>query len=791
MNNKFRLIVTIIVLSIFLLMSVGYATYNIRTSIGGKVGFNANGEVAITNVVLSDYSNLSNPENPTYTKDSISFDLVFNVDNNSALAYDYYAEYDVTITNDSFYDYEFASSVFTPSIDTSTNENMNVDYVLDGIELGEIIPALDSKSFKVRIIMYPLTAGEHNVTGDTNVVLEEEKTEPTGSLLASIPKNSTIDLRGSTVRDKVTVTVINSYSESKSFSFSISNSNFKLVNSSGTALGSFNIDANTTNTYDVYIERKNGVTFATNQQSINLVFANGSSNTSLGSIKILVDKDETLLDDEPPVISNVNATFVAENGKVNLTWDATDISSISYFIIEAYNSSDTLVETYQTSNGNTSYTATGLSNGTYYFRVYGVDSKNNNGKNVATSCETTSGYCSRSTSATYTWVFTVSYTLGTNISRTSGPTEIAIGETLSAIFSVSGNRNFNNITVTMDGRTLKQNSEYTWSTSGSTGTLSIPNASGNITVNITSSGAGCLVEGTKIKLANGKNKKIEDINYTDLLSVWSYESGKLTYEYPIWIEKSEESDSYEKTTFSDGTVLKTAGLHQVFSLDENKFVNIYDENGYIKVGTKVAKEVNGKIVPVYVTKVETIYKTIKYYYVASSIYYNIISENIITTSDQIVPGVTLSNMYGFDNNIKWLPIRKEIINKPGALFKYEDLKVMPYYLYLGSRGNETKLFVNMGYATTEGLIDYLLNTQLDPKRAVSVNTNKEGNRLWMVTTNVDKILNYKDYLHEEGSYYTLPKVLGVKKWYCTFDNKYYYPNDKVKVDYPMHFIAIK
>ena len=58
MNNKFRLIVTILVLSIFLLMSVGYATYNIKTKIAGEVSLGANGEVAITNVILSDYSNL-------------------------------------------------------------------------------------------------------------------------------------------------------------------------------------------------------------------------------------------------------------------------------------------------------------------------------------------------------------------------------------------------------------------------------------------------------------------------------------------------------------------------------------------------------------------------------------------------------------------------------------------------------------------------------------------------------------------------------------------------------------
>lgn len=788
MKNKSRLIITIITISIFLFTTVGYAVYGAKVRTQGSVYFGKNGEIAITNVSLTSNHNLQNPEDPTFTKDSINFNLNFTVPSNSALDDEYSATYNITISNTSFYDYSFASAVFNPSIETTNNQNMDVSYELSGIEVGEIIPELSTKTFAITIYMYPKTTGDYNVSGGTNVNVNEEDEEPTGNLLGSIPSNSSVNLRGNTVRDKVVLTVINTYDTNQSFNLSINNSNFKLVNASGNNLGTLTVGANSTQTYDVYIERKSGVTFATNQQNVNLTFITANGNHSLGSVKVLVDKDETLLDSEPPIISNVNATFVAQNGRVNLTWDATDINNITDYIIDTCDSNDNC-SSQNTGSSNTSFTVTGLSNGTYYFKVYGIDSKGNNGKNKATDCSTSSGYCSRSTSSTYTWVFTVTYSLGTNISKSSGPDTIAIGETLTAVFTVSGNRNFNNISATMGGNALTRNRGYTWSTNNSTGTMTIPNVNGNITINITATSGGCLVEGTKIKLANGKTKNIESINYTDLLAVWSYDTGKLTYEYPIWIEKSKESDSYQKTTFSDGTVLKTVELHQVFSLNENKFVNIYDENGYIKVGTKVAKEVDGKIVPVIVTKVETVFEKVKYYYVASSIYYNIISDNIITTSDQIVPGVTLSNMYGFDKNIKWPSIRKDIISRKGALFEYNDLKVMPYYLYLGSRGNETKLFVNMGYATTESLIDYLLNTQLDPKRAVKVNTNKKGNRLWMVTTDYDNIFDKEKHLYEEGSYYTLPKIIGVNKWFSTFERKYYYPGERIKVDYPMHFIA--
>ena len=788
-SNKYRLIISLITLFIFLFTTIGFATYNKNLTASGSVYFKKNGEIAITSVHLTDNSNLQNPTDPTFTKDSISFDLTFDVASASNLDDDYYAEYTITLSNASFYNYEFASSIFTPSVETNNNQNMNISYDLSGITLGEIIPPLTTKTFTLRISMYPQSPGTYNVTGESGVDTEQQPPEQTGSLLASIPNNSSVNVRGSTVRDKVVMTVINSYDTAKNFTLSINNSNFKLVDSGGNDLGNMTILANTTQTYDVYIERKSGVKFAVDQVVVNLSFNNGTTNSHLGNVTVLVDKDQTLLDDKPPLISNVNATFVAQNGIVNLAWNATDVSGIDHFVIEAVNSDNgNVVQTYTTTNSSTNYQTTGLTNGTYYFRIYGIDTKNISGSSYVSSCDTTEGYCSRSTAATYTWTFDVTYNL-TNLSVASNVSRTAtIGEQYTGRIQANNNYSLpNSITITMNGQRLT--SGYTYSNNN--GNITINNVTGPITIEASGTGGGgiCLVEGTKIRLADGKEKNIENIDYTDLLKVWSYETGKITYEYPIWIEKSNESAEYQKTTFSDGTILKTVGLHQVFSLDENKFVNIIEDGNFIKVGTSVAKIVNDRIVPVKVTKVETIYEKVKYYYVASSIYYNVISDNILTTSDQITKGVTLSNMYGFDKNIKWPNSRKDIISKPGALYEYEDLSVMPYYLYLGSRGNETKLFVNSGYATTEGLVEYLLRTQLNPYKVVSPNTNKNGKRMWMVTTSEDIVMNKKDFLYEEGSYYTLPNIIGVKKWYSTFENKYYKPFDKVKVDFPMHFIA--
>ena len=779
MKNKLRLIVTIITLSIFLFMTIGFAIYGEDFNIQGRVTFAGNGEVTIVSVDLVNSSNIDNPSNPEFTSDSINFNLNFTVESNSNLDDEYLAEYDITISNASFYDYAFLSTVFNPSIETTNNENLDLAYEVTGIEVGEIIPKLSSKTFRLSIYMYPKATGDYNVSGDSNVNLEGENEEPSGSIMASIPKNITLDLTNPTLREKVTVTIINTYESNQQFSFSLSNSNFKVVNSSGGNLGSITMNANSTQSYDIYIERKN-VSFATNSQNTNLFFNSSDGTSSLGNIKILVTKDETLVDDQAPIISNVSATFVADNGKVNLNWAATDVSGIDHFIIEAIDSNDN-VTTYTTNTNDTNYQVTGLSNGTYYFKVYGVDTKGFSGKTQATECTTSEGKCSRSTSATYTWVFTVTYNL-TNIT-TNSSTEAIIGTTYTGIITAARNYSLRDtITVQMNGQTLTQGTGYSYSSSS--GNIQVYNVSGNITITATGRSNVCLIEGTKILLANGKYKNIENITYNDLLSVWSYDSGSLTYEYPIWIEKESKTNGYQMTTFSDGSVLKTLNYHGIFSVTHNEFISVDDYDKF-KVGTKVYKVENGKLKEVTIKKIETIYEEVNYYHVVSTRYYNIIADDFITTDGTVI----LSNLYGFDKNITWPKVRNRVISDKNNLYSYDELKdVLPYYMFIGLRAEEGKYLNNYGLDLNTFKY-YLKNNQTNENMLLKVKTNKNNKRLWMVTTNYDKVLDYNKYLYEEGSYYELPRIIGVNKWYSTSENKYYKPGDRVLVNHGMHFIS--
>lgn len=310
------------------------------------------------------------------------------------------------------------------------------------------------------------------------------------------------------------------------------------------------------------------------------------------------------------------------------------------------------------------------------------------------------------------------------------------------------------------------------------------------TIKITNSpeddGNSCLVEGTKIKTIDGY-KNIEDINYDDLLATWSYDLGKIVYEYPIWIEKESSSNSYQETTFSDGTVLKTVGFHGIYSYDLNRFVSVDDKENF-KVGTHVAKIENGKLKKVTVTKIEHKNEKTNYYHIESTRYYNVIANDLLTTDGY----VELTNLYDFNSNITWNG-NDEVLQDKNNLYSYSDLKqVVPYYLYKGLRIEEAKYLVNNGVITKESLIDILNNTMLNDSRTKKPITKGE-NRYWMVTLDTDNIntTNKEKYLKKEGSTYTLPKDDNVKYWYNSSDNKYYKPGSKVKVYHGMHFTKIE
>ncbi len=780
-------ILSLIVVITLLFMSVGFALYQQDLGLNGDLTLKKQGKLEIVSatIVESECSNLADYSNPTIDGLNLSFKL-------SGSSKIFEATYLIEINNSTFSDYVITQFPFNASVVTS--DSVNVTTVITEVSTGqvlnpgEIISANESKMYKAKFTVEtnePNT--EVNITGNATA-----SNNNTGSIIASITPTSG-NLQGTNTIACFTVNVANTYTYDRNFTLNSSNENILLVDNLGNSLSSYQIEANSTKEYEMCTKTSDDSSFLSDETTTIITLKSaGITDVNVGTLSLNVDIDEIATDKVVPTVGNVAISIPednASNGNAVITWDRIDSggSSIKNYYIILYNTDNDTSSTYETSSSLTSFTLSNLSEGNYYAKVYGEDEAGNIGSGYCDSATTDNGYCSISNTTKLKWEFTITFSLSNlkhdNSTSTSDTANIYQSYTTTLALNTSSSWYSlpSSVTITMGSNTLTSGTDYTYSSSS--GKITINKITDDVTITA-SANYSCLVKGTKITLANGSVKNIEDITYNDLLLVWNYETGSYTYEYPIWIEKKNNASSYTKVTFSDGSVLKMVGKHGLFSKDVNKFVSIGDNDNF-KKGTKVAKiNEDNKITYVEVINIEKIYEDVEYYHVVSTRYYNIVANNILTTDGTVI----LSNLYEFGNNINWVYRNYSKLD----LYDYSLFSdIMPYYMFKGLRVEEGKVLENLIDLNTFRY--YLISNQLNDSMLNKPSVNDSGNRVWMVTTSDDKVNNYTDYLYEEGSYYTLKEPInnnGFKYWYNTSNMKYYYPGDSVKVYFGMHFIAI-
>lgn len=671
-----------------------------------------NGTVQITGVSYVSGTNVEGTPNPSVDNDgNVDFDLTFlgGQDNTTTLQ----AIYRITVSNTSHSDYIFTPPTSNMKLRISANEVRDISYELSGIAAGDTIPALSSVSFNI-ILNADYVSGEHSAEGGIEV---EAVNQTLPSLIGSIYGSNTGDLSGSNTLTSFQIEVESTFEESKTFTINSLSSDFEIVDSSGNTLGSQTIAAGATNTYTFYMKKTNGAVFASETTTAGITINYDSTYTNVGEVKITVDRDQSYVDNQAPTISGVaitkNKTTV---GEATLTWSGTDnVGVASYGIYKCANSScGNMIPVGGTTN---SYTFTGMIDGTYYFVVVGFDDEGNTATQTQIDgANQNPGPASSSPETELRWSYNVTSRITDgSISHTYGTSINAGGTYQGVITPNSGQWGTtyslpNTITVKMDGQTLSA-SQYEYLSSGTNrGRVTIDNVSGDIEITATME-SSCLVEGTIVALADGTTKPIEEITYKDKLKVWDYGTGSIGSEYPAWIEKARTTMFYQLTKLSDGTELKTFGWHGVFDVDSNEFISVDDPSRFYP-GTNIYKIENNQLVPVTVVSIEVVEEEVNVYHVVSSQYYNIIANNVLTTDGTVM----LSNLYGFDENIKWPELRNHIISDPDNLYTYADFEDigMPERMFNELRVAEAK-YLSVKYGITlEQFKQYLLANQLNP-----------------------------------------------------------------------------
>lgn len=786
-KNKSFSIVSILFIAALAFMTVGFAAYNAMVNINGTATLKPDGKIYIKSVeVKSKTTTATVDPAPVFTDTGITdFNLSFSTDNNINTQYS--ATFEVVIANESSYDflYNYPEYVFTVIKGETIYTNL-IEANITGISNGESIASQTEKTIEVTLTFTNPdleTTGVYEVNGGFTPNLREDTV---GTLIGEVDETHIGDLTGTNVRAAFTVNVISTYSEAKNFTITLSDTDkYVIVDENGNQNHQYTISANNPGEdFTFYLRKATGeFVFSSEIENVKIyVVPNGESGSYAGRAKVRVDTNGER-DTVAPYISNVTVDYTSSNYGLTVSWQATDNKGDSalenYTIIPYKKISESNYEkqtAVTTSNKN--YTFTNLTDGTYYFTVYGRDTSGN----VATAREiaeagTGQGHACRSADFNAQWEFTVTYRLsGTtqafNIQNNSTDTAYRF-TTYTSTLSVSNGYEAQITSVTMGG----SNKAYTYN--NNTINITAP-ITGNIEISANASSSGgttpCLVEGTKILLANGKYKNIEDIQYTDLLAVYDHINGGINYVYPIWMEKKGTGSSYIKVTFDDGTTLNVYGFHCLFDVDKKEYVDV-SRGSQFNAGSRIYKVENGELKIVTATKIERIEEEVNYYDVVSTTYYNVIANGLITT-DIITQNTNI--LYMFDENA--------IFKRYDEVCSWEQLKAedfnMPKYLFNGFNFPNTS-YLEGRYVSINEIAEFLEPRTLEP-------IIKDGSIYFMVTTSLDKVnsTNIDKFLYKEGSMYELPK--GDVEYYIeTSKNKKYLPGDTVEVEYSIHFMAIK
>ena len=219
--------------------------------------------------------------------------------------------------------------------------------------------------------------------------------------------------------------------------------------------------------------------------------------------------------------------------------------------------------------------------------------------------------------------------------------------------------------------------------------------------------SSCVTSDTLVTLANGSQKRIDEVTYDDKLLVWDFYKGEYTVA-PSSIIMNHGYDNYDVLTlnFADGTAVNTINGHGFFDVANNEFVVIDTNNVADYIGHDFVK-VNGEEY----STVKLVDYSIKQEYTESwsiltAEHYNCVLEGMWTLTPAEVEGSPEYLMpYEVGNDMKYDEVKMQADIEEYGLYTYEDFaEYMSYEQFKALNLANFKVSVGKGYITWDEIM---------------------------------------------------------------------------------------
>ena len=282
-----------------------------------------------------------------------------------------------------------------------------------------------------------------------------------------------------------------------------------------------------------------------------------------------------------------------------------------------------------------------------------------------------------------------------------------ISSTNGMVSSSSGSRNVAIEYVFTDNNSGSLTFKHTWTVNNNT----TPSVKYTDMVPSSSGGGGCVTPDTLITLADGTQKRIDEVTYEDKLLVWDFFKGEYAIVPSALIVNHGYGDqTVIKLTFEDGTVVKAIGAHSFFDADTNKWELLDANNASEYVGHNFVQADGDSYTLNKLVDIEVYNEHTESYSLVSAYHYNFITENMFSLTNA-VHNMLAGLVVGKDMTYDMSAMEQDLAHH--GQYTYEDFAdYISYEQYIAFNGDYLKISVEKGYITFDGilaLIDEYLN----------------------------------------------------------------------------------
>ena len=228
------------------------------------------------------------------------------------------------------------------------------------------------------------------------------------------------------------------------------------------------------------------------------------------------------------------------------------------------------------------------------------------------------------------------------------------------------------------------------------------------TFTIKSSNGGCVTGDTLVTLADGTQKRIDQVSYADQLLVWNFYTG----EYAVAPSALIQNHGYAwnniiKLTFNDGTMTKAVNEHGYFDATINEFVIIMPDNVADYVGHEFVREDGNSYTTVTLVSAEVSEEYVEAYSILAANYYNFITDRMFSlTSPVIETNFFMPFMVGENMTFDAEKMAEDI--EMYGLYEYADFEgKIPYEVFECLNIKYLKVAVGKGLVTYDQIIELL------------------------------------------------------------------------------------